>query len=610
MEYSLFFTGAAGAFIGLVAYLRRIAGRRALLIQPGWGAIQVGIGMLLLGVVIRLGVFTRLLLAREIRSLEDWISLVEGVCYLGGAACLVFGLARWCTTVTSLEQVERFSQELTGAYARLEMHNQELRAKGEQFRAISHSAQDAIIAADSSGIINFWNSGAQSMFGYLEGEVVGQPVEILMPERYRLAHHQGMRRVRATGEPTLMGRILELEGRRKDGREIPMEMTLASWTSNGQPFFVGVIRDITTRRESERGNQRLHQSRVAISALLQIALEPISLEEQLQQSLEIILAVPWLSIQSKGSIFLLDQETGELVLTVQKGLAAPLLTQCARISQGYCLCGRAAKERAIVYAEHLDHRHDVTYPGIRDHGHYCVPILSQDRLLGVVNMYLPEGHPEDQEETEFLRALGNTLAGVIERKRIEKHLEHLAHHDTLTGLPNRKLFHERLGQEIARSGREKSLLAVMFLDLDRFKVVNDTMGHEVGDKLLIDVARRLKGCLREEDTVARLGGDEFAVVLPNLKGPELAGVVARKIIARLVEPFHLYEHVCHIGTSIGIAYYPEHGTDPEDLLRRADTAMYAVKEGGRNNYLCYIAGMEPPRSRREGSSPKTNVAVV
>ncbi|MEO5376891.1 MAG: diguanylate cyclase [Magnetococcus sp. DMHC-6] len=493
--------------------------------------------------------------------------------------------------MTSFVDVEIFSKELILSYCRLEILNQDLREKNERFRYITEFALDAIIGINENGMIIFWNAGAELIFGYKEDNVFGHPLDFLMPQRYRNAHNQGLRRIKETGESRILGSTVEVNGLHQQGHEIPLEMTIASWMSKGQIHYVAILRNISARKESEKDNERLQQSRLAISSLLKTALEPLPLQEQLQHALEIILSVPWLSIQSKGSIFLVDEETGELVLTVEKGLATYLLTSCSRIPRGYCLCGRAAENKKLVYSKDIDARHDVMFDGIQPHGHYCVPILSRDHLLGVVNLYLPAGHQEDGEEIEFLTALTNTLAGIIERKRIETHLEHIAHHDLLTGLPNRKLFLERLAQDLARSKRNAESLAIMYLDLDKFKFVNDTMGHEVGDRLLIEVAQRLKRCLREGDSVARIGGDEFVVSLQQAQ-QEISEIVADKIIDQLGKPFQIRDHVCHIGTSIGISFFPEHGHNPEILMQRADMAMYAVKRRGRNSHQFFMPDME------------------
>jgi diguanylate cyclase (GGDEF)-like protein/PAS domain S-box-containing protein len=178
-------------------------------------------------------------------------------------------------------------------------------------------------------------------------------------------------------------------------------------------------------------------------------------------------------------------------------------------------------------------------------------------------------------------------------KRLEekKELQRLSHYDSLTGLPNRMLFNERLEQAITQCKRKGVTMALMFMDLDKFKMVNDTMGHDAGDLLLKEVTNRISGCLREIDTVARLGGDEFTVILVETASQDEAGIVAKKIIELLNSPFQLGEHTANIGTSVGISLYPKDGSDSATLIKRADLAMYAVKQSGRNNFQYFDPAM-------------------
>ncbi|HOG03979.1 MAG TPA: GGDEF domain-containing protein, partial [Accumulibacter sp.] len=167
----------------------------------------------------------------------------------------------------------------------------------------------------------------------------------------------------------------------------------------------------------------------------------------------------------------------------------------------------------------------------------------------------------------------------------EERVQHLAHHDQLTDLPNRVLFSDRLFQAIAQARRDRGTLALMFLDLDRFKPVNDSLGHDIGDLLLREVALRLQACApRSSDTVSRLGGDEFVILLAQIDKAMDAVVVAGKVLAALGRPFRIGPHQIEISASIGIAVYPQHGDDVHELLKNADTAMYHAKKAGRNCY--------------------------
>ena len=174
---------------------------------------------------------------------------------------------------------------------------------------------------------------------------------------------------------------------------------------------------------------------------------------------------------------------------------------------------------------------------------------------------------------------------------VASRMEYHAHHDALTGLPNRILLHDRINSELAHARRQQTSAALLFLDLDRFKIINDSLGHAVGDQLLRVIARRLNNCVRDEDTVARLGGDEFMVLLPRISGSADAGRIARKIIDCLIDPISCNGHELHITTSIGISIFPYDGTDADTLIKHADISMYRAKELGRNKAVYYTAEM-------------------
>lgn len=190
------------------------------------------------------------------------------------------------------------------------------------------------------------------------------------------------------------------------------------------------------------------------------------------------------------------------------------------------------------------------------------------------------------------------LRDISQRKQGEKLIRHQANYDTLTGLPNRTLFLDRLKHEIIRARRQKKRMALMFIDLDRFKWVNDTLGHAAGDKLLKEVARRLKVCLRESDTIARLGGDEFTAILPDMaKGP-FAERVAGQILTQLAKPFILNRQEALISGSLGITVFPDDSTELNELIGNADTAMYRAKADGRNTYRFFTPDMHAEAQER------------
>lgn len=194
--------------------------------------------------------------------------------------------------------------------------------------------------------------------------------------------------------------------------------------------------------------------------------------------------------------------------------------------------------------------------------------------------------------TPVLDEIGNVIhfqvvaREITERKLFEEKLRYMAYHDTLTGIPNRSFFRERLKQALKEAERYKRKLAVMYMDMDKFKYINDTFGHDVGDELLKQFSQRVQGFLRENDTLARQGGDEFTILLSEIKEEE-AIQIAERILTSLQNPWYIGEHVFHTTASIGIAFYPTDGTTPSELMKHADVALYEAKRNGKNNVKTY-----------------------
>ena len=234
-------------------------------------------------------------------------------------------------------------------------------------------------------------------------------------------------------------------------------------------------------------------------------------------------------------------------------------------------------------------------------------VMAGEQIGPVISCFVArDGRRVDVEGSltrSALRSGGETQVWVIcrditDRKRAEAQLTQMAHHDQLTELYNRTCFLERLGHCVALAKRSKKFLAVLFLDLDRFKIINDTLGHALGDLLLIEVGKRLRQCVRETDTVARMGGDEFTLCLASLEHPQDAEKIAAKILKSLAQPLWLEERELYITTSIGISYFPMDGGDPINLIKRADIAMYSAKAQGRNNWQSYQHTMDLDADRR------------
>ena len=289
---------------------------------------------------------------------------------------------------------------------------------------VAETTRDAIIVIDSNSCIVLWNEGAGAIFGYPGKELLGKSLTVIMPERYQRRHLDALKRIKEGNELAYTGKTVELYGVHRDGREIPIQASLSAWkVKNNALFFAAIIRDISERVSLEERNEKVYQSQTAISTLLQIAIRPLSLPDLLQESLNTVLSIPWLSLESRGAIFLLSRDEKQLTLIAHQNLPQAILSNCSTIGMRYCLCGQAAMSREVTFIDHLGSRADIYSEDIYDHGHYCIPIVFNERLLGVITAYVSPGHPDIAEEKSFLISIANTLAGVIERKMGEQRLQ-------------------------------------------------------------------------------------------------------------------------------------------------------------------------------------------
>lgn len=270
-------------------------------------------------------------------------------------------------------------------------------------------------------------------------------------------------------------------------------------------------------------------------------------------------------------------------------------SECFEFPPGIGLPGRAWAEKKPVWIP--DVTIDTNFPRAsiaREYGlkaAMSIPVFTADTVVAVMDFFVFEPHLEDERLVGLVSAIAAQLGVVIQRKQLEETIRQMAYYDTLTTLPNRVLFHDRLNLSLIHAQRHKQKFAVMFLDLDRFKVINDTLGHATGDQLLKEVADRLRKCVRGGDTVSRLGGDEFTLLLPEIGHEENAARIAQIISEAIRQPMTLNNSKIQITTSIGIALYPDNGNEIKTLLRNADIAMYHAKKAGRNKYKFYNQAM-------------------
>lgn len=306
-------------------------------------------------------------------------------------------------------------------------------------------------------------------------------------------------------------------------------------------------------------------------------------------------------------IFLLDEQQQRLQTVVAPSIPGAEHTACDsmfRNTEGGAgvAADRSATTGATVFGD--DACAGACFDAMRGIGvatYRSEPIYSSSRrLLGMLCLYLQQDVAPDQDDAALLLEAVQLSSTSIERKHLERQLHDQACYDPLTKLPNRRLFMKRLREEIVKAERGQYELAVLFIDLDHFKEVNDHWGHQAGDELLEQASRRIQTCVRESDSVARLGGDEFVIILPEFGNSRFFERVARDIVTVMTRPFYHAEHSATVSASIGIAIFPLDAADPEALIHHADQAMYSAKQRGRNTYsICSAVESESERRRAQ-----------
>ena len=460
-----------------------------------------------------------------------------------------------------------------------------VRDSEHRLRMILDTALDAVVTIDASGIINGWNKQAESLFGWKRDEAIGrQLTQTIIPKRYREAHRAGLQRYLETGKSTIIGQRVEVSALHRNGHEIMVELSISPMKSDKSIAFSAFLRDITENKKSQTQQ----------AALYQIA-ERANLAEDIQEFYRAIHNIVGELIQTKNFyIALLDADSEMLTFPyfVDEVDPVPEPRSLGKGLTEYVL--RTGQTSLISPAtfEDLVKSGEVESIGTPSVDWLGVPLKAGDTVFGVlVVQSYTSGRRFGEKEKEVLTFVSQHIASTLERKRSEETIRHQAYHDALTKLPNRVLFRDRMTQALAHARRRKEMAAMLFLDLDRFKIINDTLGHAVGDKLLQGVAHRLRECLRKEDTVARLGGDEFMLLLSGVNQVEDAARIAEKVLNAIRPPFQIDSHELYINTSIGISLYPHDGEDAETLVKNADIALYRAKERGRDTYQFYAATM-------------------
>ena len=428
---------------------------------------------------------------------------------------------------------------------------------------------DAICVVDKEGRYVYVSASFETIFGHTPDEVLGRRM-------IELVHPDDRERTLQTASGIMAGNPqFHFENRylRKDGQVIDI-MWSARWSEDHQ-LRIAVARDITRRKHAEKVQAALY----AISEAAHAAEDLQALYRRIHRIIGELLPV------AAFSIGLVDERSGKMNFVYHDDQTAPPADP--QKSGLDALCAQVIRSgEALLLTPGRDHGlpEDLrrTARGLVD-GHsrswLGVPLTSGKGPIGALVLQNDNRDAHytgtDQDLLQFVSA---QIATAIDRKRMIASLQHMALYDSLTGLPNRQLFHDRIRLALARTRRGQMQLSLVFVDLDRFKEINDTLGHGAGDQLLQQVARRLEQCVRAGDTVARFGGDEFVVLLENIASPENVGMLIEKFRGTLEQPFDLEGKTATIIASFGVAYCPQHGDDEKQLLRHADEAMYRAKK--------------------------------
>jgi diguanylate cyclase (GGDEF)-like protein/PAS domain S-box-containing protein len=410
---------------------------------------------------------------------------------------------------------------------------EELRESEERYRELFENANDIVYTTDVDGIITSMNLAGERVTGYSREEVLGKQIQqFIAPEHVERAREAMHEKLHGDAAST----FYEIDILHRNGRRIPLEVSTRLVWRDGRPVGVqGIGRDVTERKANEARYRLLFERNLA-----------------------------------------------GVYRTTVDGRILDCNDACARMF-GYD--DRESLLQADAPSLYFDSNDRVTFlQNLREHRSLTNQEHRMRRRDGSEVWVLENVSLLESRGPDGVDVLEGTIIDITDRKYAQAQIEYQAYHDVLTGLPNRLLFRDRITIALAHARRSGRAAAVLFLDLDQFKHVNDTLGHTVGDRLLQAIGARLVNCVRAEDTVARMGGDEFTILLPELNERRGAATVAQKLIDAVRHPVVIDDHELFVTTSIGIAIFPEDGFDAEMLLKNADRAMYRAKELGRDNY--------------------------
>ncbi|OBP15486.1 hypothetical protein A5320_09045 [Rheinheimera sp. SA_1] len=423
---------------------------------------------------------------------------------------------------------------------------------------------DAICVVDASGTFVFVSAGAERIFGYKPEEMIGRSM-------LDLIHPEDQAKTLQTAAEIMQDKPkVDFENRylRKDGQVVHL-LWSARWSASDQRR-VAVARDITQLKRAQQRQSALYQISEAAHAAQNLS----ELYQHIHQIVAAILPA------ANFAILLTDPESGLLQFACQAAAepAAIVQHQAQIIQHAQQVMAQRSTLRTSTFPNDLTPQNKLQQ--ITAQHWLVVPLRQHNHWPGALVLFGPR--PYSAHDQELLEFVSTQIASAIERKKMHDRLQQIALYDVLTSLPNRLLFSDRLQSALYRASREKTQFAVLYLDLDKFKQVNDDAGHAVGDLLLQQAATRIKHAVRSSDTVARFGGDEFVVLLEHIETFSTAEGVAEKVRLALNAAFVLADGLFHVYPSIGISIFPAQGQDEKQLLLEADRAMYQAKKAGGN----------------------------
>ena len=468
----------------------------------------------------------------------------------------------------------------------------ERKATEQRFRALFDNAAVGIITTDLQGNLTGVNQKFLDMVGYARDELLGRDLASIVPA---VDHPREAQASAEVISAVVVTTTSEHRLTRKDYSMIWVRRTISAISGkDGRPdCLINVVEDITDRKQQEL------RRTMEYAVTRELAGEE-SLPDLFQKIIEIICRnMGW----EFGLVWIWNHDQRALRYFTSWGAEAPALQkfiadcrerairpvpgeQQGLIRRAYA-SGEAVWISNITPAEGFRRAQLIWDAGLR--GAFAFPLLRGSDVVGVMEFYHRNAHESEKTLIGTAQSIGRQIGQYMGRREAEEALKFVAAHDALTRLPNRMMFQQRLEHALALAQRGGSRLALLFIDLDHFKVINDTLGHDAGDTLLCEVAARLQGQLRASDTVARLGGDEFVVLVENVVDTASISDLARRLIEVLTAGFTLSGGEYHVTASIGASIYPDDGADAQTLLKHADIAMYRAKDQGRNRFLLYSA---------------------